>query len=100
AEAALRAFSAEPLRVDDALAGPHAVDAGSRIEHRHRRRGVDARQEDRIAVVRLGMVTEALGPAIDDRPQLRLTGYEDGDELAVETERLGQRRLDPALDLG
>jgi hypothetical protein len=91
---------AEPLRVDHADARPHLVDAGPWVEYLHRRRRIDPDEEDRVAVVHVRLVAEALRPMPDDRSELRSRQDEDRDQLAVELERLGQRFLKLALDLG
>ena len=100
AEAALRPLRAQPLRVDHALARPHLVDAGPRVEDLHRRRRVDPHEEDRVAVVRVRLVAEALRPIPDDGPELRSRQDQDRDQLAVELEGLGERVLELSLDRG
>src|SRR6185369_4341299 len=100
AEAALRPLRAEPLRVDHALAGPHRVDAGPRVEDLQRGRRVDAHEEDRVAVVPIRLVAEALRSIPHHGSELRPSQDEDRDQLTVELEGLREGFLQLALDRG
>src|SRR6188508_1707040 len=64
-EAALGPLGAQPLRIDEAVAGPDSVDAFLRRERGHRGGSVDTHQEDRITVVRAGLVAEPLRTVVD-----------------------------------
>ena len=69
-------------------------------EARHRRLRADAHEEDRIAVERVGLLAEPGRSLVHDRAVASAREHEHAQQLGVQREARGKRRLDGVLQRG
>src|SRR3990172_8911523 len=96
---ALGAERAEALRVDHTIARPDSIDSLPWTEYRHCPSRLDTHQEDRIAVIHIGLLAKAFGPVVDNSAELIGSQHQGLDEFTVKSEALGQSFFNPSSDL-